>query len=201
METVKLLYIDDSIDSYISQYLDEEYVYEGLNIEYLERTFNTKDTYESLLEDSSTHYADIIIIDSMLFENANLQNYKLTGEEFQIILKKVFPFKEVIVVTQNDIDEEYKAIKKFDTSADSDSKTFFTEKWKPILDEAVERVKLCRKLLKRIKEKNYLETYFFEELQQSLQGENIYSKLTVDHIDELIDKFEEIKNAYENKGL
>lgn len=193
METIKLLYVDDNTDPYISQYLYEEYAYEGVNIEYQQRQFEAEDTYENLLSDKDVHSADIIIIDSMLFENANLSNQKLTGEEFEIILRKVFPFKEVIVVTQNDVDEDCRVIKKFDTSAGGSSNDFFEKEWKPVLDKVVERVKLCRKLLKRMEEKNYVEQYFFEEIQQSLQGESGYDKLTVADIDRLIAAFEEMK--------
>ena len=199
METIKILYIDDNMDPYISQYLYEEYGYEGVNIEYLQRPFETEDTYESLLSDKDVHSADIIIIDSLLFENANLSNQKLAGEEFEIILRKVFPFKEVVVVTQNDVDEEYKVIKKFDTSSGDSSIVFFKKEWKPVLDKAVEKVKLYRKLLKRIEDKNYVEKYFFEEIQHSLQGESGYDKLTVADIDRLISAFEEIKREYDNK--
>ena len=199
METIKMLYIDDNADAYISQYLYEEYKCSGVKIEYLQRSFEAMDTYESLLSDKDVHSADIIIIDSVLFENANLSNQKLTGEEFEIIIRKVFPFKEVVVVTQNDIDEEYKVIKKFDTSSGDDSKEFFEREWKPILDNAIERVKLCRKLLKRIEEKNYVEKYFFEEIQQSLQGQSGYDNLTVADVDRLIVAFEGIRREYDNK--
>lgn len=199
METIKLLYIDDNADPYISQYLYEEYGYEGVNIEYLQRPFEAEDTYESLLSDKYVHSSDIIIIDSVLFENANLSNQKLTGEEFKIILRKVFPFKEVIVVTQNDIDEDYRVIKKFDTSSGENSENFFEKEWKPILDMAVESINLCRKLLNRIEEKNYVEKYFFEEIQQSLQGESGYDKLTVADVDRLIAAFEDIKREYDNE--
>ena len=48
METIKLLYVDDNTDPYISQYLYEEYGYEGVSIEYLQRPFEPEDTYESL---------------------------------------------------------------------------------------------------------------------------------------------------------
>lgn len=199
MESVKLLYVDDNEDKYISQYLDEEYGYTDVNIEYLERQFNAEDSYESLLSYKDVHSADIIIIDSLLFENANLSNQKLTGEEFEIILRKVFPFKEVIVVTQNNIDENYKVIKKFDTSSGVNSKDFFEKEWKPLLDKAVERVILYRKVLKRIEQKNYVEKFFFEEIQQSIQGESEYDKLTVADIDKLISAFEDVKKKYDNK--
>jgi len=199
METIKLLYVDDNVDPFISQYLYEEYQYEGLKIEYLQRTFLAEDTYESLLSDNIVHSADVIIIDSLLFENSNLSNQKLAGEEFEIILRKVFPFKEVIVVTQNDIDEQYRVIRKFDTSSGEECKAFFETEWKPVLDKAIENIRLCRKVLKRIEEKNYVERYFLEEIQQSLQGESGYDKLTVADIDRLIAAFEGIKKDYDNK--
>ena len=197
MESVKILYIDDNTDAYITRYLCEEYRYNGVKIECYQRSFESKDTYESLLNDKAVHFADIIIIDSLLFENANLSNQKLTGEEFEIILRKVFPFKEVIVVTQNDIDEDYRVIKKFDTSSGGNCNSFFEREWKPLLDRAVEKIELCRKLLKRIEEKDYVEKYFFEEIQQSLQGESGYDKLTVADIDRLIVAFEGIKENYD----
>jgi len=199
MEKINMLYIDDNADAYISQYLYEEYECQGVDVEYMQRSFDPEDTYESLLTDRDVHTADIIIIDSVLFENANLSNQKLTGEEFEIILRRVFPFKEVIVVTQNDIDEEYKVIKKYDTSSGVSSKVFFEKEWKTVLDESIGRVIICRKLLKRIEEKNYVEKYFFEEIQQSLQGTSGYDKLTVADIDRLIAAFEGVKKEYDNK--
>ena len=199
MVNIKVLYIDDNVDPYISQYLYDEYNYKDVNIEYCQRTFESEDTYESLLNDRDVHLADIIIIDSLLFENANLSNQKLSGEEFEIILRKVFPFKEVIVVTQNDIGKEYKVIKKYNTRSGDSSEQFFEKEWKPILDNAVENVKLYRKILKRIEEKNYVEKYFFEELQQSIQGESEYDKLTVADVDRIITLFEEIKREYDNE--
>ena len=62
METIKLLYVDDNTDPYVSQYLYEEYGYEGVSIEYLQRPFEPEDTYESLLSDRDVHFADIILI-------------------------------------------------------------------------------------------------------------------------------------------
>lgn len=199
METIKILYIDDNTDPYISRYLYEEYCYQDVSIEYLQRPFEAEDTYERLLTDKNVRSADIIIIDSLLFENANSSNQKLAGEEFEILLRKVFPFKEVIVVTQNDIDEECDVIKKFDTSSGKSSKDFFAKEWQPVLNKAVERVKLYRRLLKRIEKKNYVERYFFEEIQQSLQGESGYDNLTVADVDRLIVAFEELKREYDNK--
>ena len=197
METIRILYVDDNADNYISEYLSEQYECEGMVKEYDERPFDAEDSYETLLQDSKLHIADIIIIDSVLFENANLTNEKLAGEEFEIILKKVFPFKEVIVVSQNDFDDEYQIIKKYDSSSKVDKQQFFEENWKSILDGAVSKVVLYRKILKRIEEKNYVERYFLEGMQQSIVGESGYDKLTVEDIDKLIVAFESVRKEYD----
>lgn len=47
MENIKLLYIDDNADVYISQYLYEEYKYQDVKIEYLQRSFEAEDKFET----------------------------------------------------------------------------------------------------------------------------------------------------------
>lgn len=49
----------------------------------------------------------MIFIDSQLFQNNTASNGKYTGEQFKLILKKIFPYIEVIVITQNEIPEEF----------------------------------------------------------------------------------------------
>lgn len=193
------MYIDDNTDPYISEYLYENYKKDDVYTEYTQREFKCSDTYESMLNDALVQSADVIIIDSMLFENANSLNEKLSGEEFGIILRKVFPFKEVIVVTQKDISEEWGVIKKYVSLSGESSEHFFDANWKPLMDKAIDNILLYRKLLKRIEEKNYVEKYLFEEIQQSLQGEAGYEKLTVADIDKLVEAFESVKKGYENK--
>lgn len=197
MDTIRILYVDDNTDNFISEYLSEQYMCENMEKEYDERPFSSEDSYETLLNDKKLHLADILIIDSVLFENASVINEKLAGEEFEVILKKVFPFKEVIVVSQNDFDDEYQIIKKYDSSSRGDKQQFFEENWKPILDSAVNKVVLYRKILKRIEEKNYVEKYFLEGMQQSIVGESGYDKLTVEDIDKLITAFESVRKDYD----
>lgn len=48
--------------------------------------FNSEEGYESLINNTEVRTANIIFIDSKLFENRNT-NGKFTGEEFKIILK------------------------------------------------------------------------------------------------------------------
>ena len=73
---------------------------------------------------------------------------------------------------------------------------------KTILNNVYMDLRVKKPVFKRTKtamEKNYVEKYFFEEIQQSLQGESGYDKLTVADVDRLIAAFEEIKREYDNK--
>ena len=106
MTTLKILYIDDHPEAALSKYLDN-YKNSNCEIEYSDIEFNPDEGYESLINDPDVKSANIIFIDSKLFENRNAIAGKFTGEEFKIILRKYFPFIEVIVITQNEIAQEY----------------------------------------------------------------------------------------------
>lgn len=195
MEPVKVLYIDDHIDLYVSRYLSNKYKF------YQELTFDMGSTYESLLREEKVHWAEIIVIDSVLFENAYQKNQKMKGEEFKLILRRVSPFKEVIVVTQNEIPDGYKFLKKFEASAygPEDEDNFFENEWKPTLDQATDCIILCRKVFQSIETKNYVDDYLMQSIQQSLEGKDEYDGLTVTDIDNIVEAFEEVKKAYANR--
>ena len=199
MREINILYVDDNTDPYISQYLLDNYKKENVSIAYKELKFEVTDTYESMLNNVLIRSADVVIIDSVLFENSKLANEKLSGEEFGIILKKIFPYKEFIVVTQNEPNSEFKIIKKYDTSSKTSKEEFFEKQWKPSLDRAIENILTVHKIVTRIQEKNYIEKYLFEEIQQSLLGETSYQNLTVEDIDKLVEAFENVRKVYEDK--
>ena len=112
METVIILYIDDKIDLYVSKYLNS-YSQKGVEYQYLELKFEKDTSYENLLEKEDVQKADILILDSMLFENSSAKNNKITGEELGFIIKKIFPFKEIIIVTQYEEKLEYNVLNKY----------------------------------------------------------------------------------------
>ena len=93
MENFSLVYIDDTPDTILSRYLD------GLNSVYSEKgyvikssdiLFKAEDDYSSLLKDERIQTANILIIDSMLFENKTAKDGKFTGEEFKFVLQKFY---------------------------------------------------------------------------------------------------------------
>lgn len=198
MEIIKICYVDDDIDLYASKYLRDDYSNENVQIIYKQSPFLDEDTYESLLRKDEVKGADVLIIDSKLFKNANIGNDKLSGEEFSIIIRKIFPYKEVMVITQNDVDGDYTIFKKYDSSTGGEAKTFFVDQWKPVLDKAIIKILACRKWLKQIEEKNYVEKYLMEQIQSSLEGNAEYGGLTVKDIDKLVEAFESVKGKYGN---
>ena len=91
MENLKIIYIDDYPETSLSKYL-VKYKNSSCNVESLDIKFNPDAGYESLINNSDVKSANIIFIDSKLFENRTAIAGKFTGEEFKIILKKYFPF-------------------------------------------------------------------------------------------------------------
>lgn len=87
MEQIKILYIDDKPDTDLDKYLDKYYKNENYSIEYDLIQFNPNDGYESLLQDTRVQTANVILIDSWLFQNKTAVSGKFTGEEFKMVLQ------------------------------------------------------------------------------------------------------------------
>ena len=92
MERFNILYIDDSPEAGLERYLDKEYTHEEYETEYADIIFDPNNGYESLIRDPKVQSANVIFIDSRLFENRTVTAGKFSGEEFKIILKKYYPF-------------------------------------------------------------------------------------------------------------
>ena len=107
-EKINLVYIDDDRDEAISAYLEECYRNDMYDIKYTEIEFDGDNGYESLLDSPDVASANVILIDSRLFENDRIKSKgKFSGEEFRMILRKVFPFIEVLVISQNGENKEF----------------------------------------------------------------------------------------------
>ena len=89
-EKINIVYVDDNHDTILGKYLDKEYSNCDYVTIYEEVTFDTSAGYESLLQDTRVIHANIVIIDSRLFENSTVSGSKFTGEEFKLILKKFY---------------------------------------------------------------------------------------------------------------
>lgn len=195
MEKYSLVYIDDNPDTALTRYLDEEFKSDNYEIVCSEIIFKPEDGYETLLSDQRVSSANIILIDSWLFENRTAANVKFTGEEFKLILKKLFPFIEVIVITQNGTDSEIQKIAKYDKSFGESASEYYASKLPTIINKAVSDIKQYRILADLVKKNDIWEDVLKDKVIATLKGTNTYDKLTKEDIDSLILAFKEIQES------
>lgn len=197
MELITMLYVDDKIDLYVSKYLNS-YSNDKAEYKYSELKFENKYSYEDLLENDEIQKADILFLDSMLFENGNVQDNKIAGEELGLIIKKNFPFKEIIVITQYQDKMEYSTLKKYNSNTyPYDEELYFQNNWNKEIVNATRNIILNRNILKNISLKKYVEKFLFEKMENSINGVSNYDNLTKKDIDNLINAFEEMRKNYE----
>jgi len=196
MDTITILYIDNDIDSYTSQYLRESLDIDNIKKNYNEHKFTSEETYESLISYDKVKTADLIIIDSKLFDNATVKKGKFTGEEFKLILKKVLPYKEVIVVTQNEPPKEYQVLLKYRSDKKSDHTQFFNEKWLPVIKNAIKSVLEYKNLVHKIENNKNIDKHFIENIIMTLEGSYEYDLLKSEDITKLITTFKELEAKY-----
>ena len=198
MKQIEMLYVDDKIDLYVSQYL-RSYSKDNITYKYSEFKFSSKHSYENLLECEDVKKADILFLDSMLFENRDVVNNRISGEELGLIIKKIFPFKEILVITQYQEKTDYSALRKYNSSTypNIDLEEFFRENWEKEIVNATNNIILNRNILNNISSKHYVEKYLFEKMENSINGTSSYDDLTKEDVDCLIDTFEEMRKLYE----
>lgn len=195
MEEYNLLYIDDDIDSQLSEYLDKDLknaLQSDIVLNISEHEFKPAEGYKSLLENPQVATANIILIDSRLFENNSATDGKFSGEEFKIILKKQFPFIEVVVITQNGEDDSVKTIAKFNPKCGLAAKEYYDYILPDIIKHAIEQVKIYRNLAIRFKSNDSWEPIIKERVLGSLNGTAAYDSLTAADIDKLVLAFQEM---------
>lgn len=197
MENIKILYIDDSPETALSKYLDT-YTHEECSIEYSDIVFKPEEGYESLINNSEVHSANIVFIDSRLFENRNASMGKFTGEEFKMILKKYFPFIEVIVVTQNEIEDAYETIAKYSPRNDITAEQYYAKVLPNKLKYAIRNICEFRKIASLMKRNTNWEGVLIEKILNSLSGYGTYDELTKDDIDKVIIAFKELQEKFDD---
>ena len=201
METINMVYVDDKLDLYVSEYLSslssDEYLYKKEEIE-----FSKEDSYESMLSIEEIRTADILFLDSMLFENNRVNGNKLSGEELGFIIKKIFPYKEILVITQYQEKSEFSSLKKYNSKTFGRSPAkFFKEHWEETILEASHNIVQNRKILEKLSSENYVEKMLLEKLEATMSGQVDYENLTKKDVDKLIESFEEMRRIYDKDRL
>lgn len=192
-DVIVLLYIDDRPETSLSKYLDEEYAHEKYTTQYVDICFKPQDGYESLLTNSKVKSADVIFVDSRLFENRTAVQGKFTGEEFKFVLKKIFPYKEVIVITQNGTDGEIDMIAKYDINSEIPSAEYYSEQLKDKIDTAIANIEQYWLLYERMNENHNWDAVLKDKVIATLTGTDAYDELTKTDIDTLVLAFKEIR--------
>ena len=197
IKKLNILYIDDNIDPFIAEYLMEEYKYQDVEIEYGEILFNNDNNYETLLNDIKIRLANIIVMDSALFQESKVTNL-FTGEEFKIILKKYFPFIEVIIISQNQDISHFGIIEKFKESKreKKGSNEYYNETLKPLLDASIENMKILKNILKKLNKNENLNKILKNKIENSMSGIVEYDELTSKDIDNLIEEFKKLEKRF-----
>lgn len=193
-EKINLVYIDDDRDEAISAYLEEDYKSDKYDVEYYEIEFEGDKGYESLLDSPEVASANVILIDSRLFENDRIQNKgKFSGEEFRMILRKVFPFIEVLVISQNGENKDFEIIPKYRSGSSETSTEYYERVLKNKIDECIRRVITFRNISKKLENNKEIEKFLVEKTVDSLNGINDYEDLSKEDIDKLIAAFQSME--------
>ena len=195
-DTIVLLYIDDRPETSLSKYLDEEYSHEKYTTQYADIWFKPQDGYESLLTNPKVKSADVIFVDSRLFENRTAIQGKFTGEEFKFVLKKISPYKEVIVITQNGTDGEIDMIAKYDTNSEITSTEYYSVQLKDKIDAAIANIEQYWLLYEKMNENNNWDAVLKDKVVATLTGNDAYDELTKSDIDTLVLAFKEIREKF-----
>ena len=204
MENINIVYVDDNPDIYLNLFL-ESYKEEGIKINYSSIIFEQDDSYKTLLENQVIRDANIVFIDSRLFENRGVGSV-LSGEEFKLIIKKIFPYIEVIVISQKAIGEDFQTIAKYDLTSyvnDVDdiqelAFDFYSREIIPLIKEKIQNVIEFRKILERIQnEKIEIDKYLVENIENSIKGIDEYDQLSSKDLDKVIKAFQSFVSKIE----
>lgn len=204
ISSVKIIYIDDNMDSILSRFLNKIYKKRLYTLDderiikkdYDEILFDNKNGYEVLFKDQAISSANIILIDNHLFEEYSATTGKFSGKQFKIILRKLFPFIEVIIITQDPNLKGDNIIKKFSGKDTNDANKYYEDNLIPVLDMAIKRIVEFEELADDLRKSDNVDKALKDKVLESIEGNNLYDELTKSDIDELIRSFKELKDEY-----
>ncbi len=204
---INIVYIDDINDEILSQYMNQEYCATpfkrsaDIQIEknYSEIRFQGVNGYEALFQDVVVKSANVILIDNHLFEEHTIGSGRFSGKQFKVILRKLLPYVEVIIVTQDETLPGENVVHKFSIRQESSPSRYYWKHLAPCLDSAIKEVLYFEDLAEDLTQSQDVEKCLIDEVLNSLQGDNSYDALSKEDIDTLIRAFKEIQADYECK--
>jgi len=205
---IKIVYIDDNIDEILSRYISQVYCatqYIDINNNcrisktFEEVEFNGEQGYEGLLNNPQILSANVILVDNHLFEERLQGQSRFSGKQFKIMLRKLLPFVEVLIITQDEQLESDTIILKYSNRHSDDSDMYYQNKLGKALDTAIREVLIYELLANDLRKSPDVEKALIDKILQSLQGNGAYNELTKADVDELITSFKELKEKYEHQ--
>lgn len=202
-KNINIVYIDVNSDEILSRYMNSGYCAipfqrsdnTQINKVYKEIRFCGDEGYELLLQNATVKAANVILIDNHLFEECTIGTSRFSGKQFKIILRKILPYVEVIVITQDKTLAGENVISKFSGSNVEDAPKYYKENLAPCLDKAIKEVLDFENLADDLIQSKDVEKFLIDKVLNSLQGDDSYDTLSKSDIDNLICSFREIKDA------
>ena len=204
MPEIRIVYVDDQIDEILSRYISRIYcanayvnqsLKQSMSKVYEEVKFEGEQGYESLLHNAKIRSANVILIDNHLFEERSAGSGKFSGKQFKVILRKLLPFVEVLIITQDEHLVGNNIIHKFSGRHGEDPDSYYKKHLDNVLDDALKEVLEFEFLADDLKQSADVEKILVERILQSLQGDDSYDALTKADIDSLISSFKELRGS------
>lgn len=209
MAEIRIVYVDDQNDEILSKYVSQVYCSQqyiphpgdpAVNKIYNEIKFDGAKGYEDLIQDIRIRSANVVLIDNHLFEERTATG-KFSGKQFKIILRKLFPFIEVIIITQDATLVGENVIRKFSDRHGNNPDVYYDTELAPLLDAAIMEVLDFEVLADDLVQSTDVEKMLIDKIVNSLKGDNSYDSLTKSDIDNLIASFKELKDGCSNERL
>ena len=210
MMQVRLVYVDDSVDTALSEYLDERanddlrehHNMQDVVLTYTEVRYDPSQGFRSLLQNRLVQNANVIIMDSKLFETSTPQKGMLSGETFRVLLRRYYPFIEVIMITQNterDVPGMGMVHKHYWRDS-VDSNEYYENHLLPRIASAIRNIMTYRLQFERLEEE-LNDKAVLEKVSNSIEGLELYDELSKTDIDELVSAFKALSEAIEHDAI
>ena len=116
-----------------------------------------------------------------------------TDREGEIILKKYFPFIEVIVITQNEIAPGYETSSKYDPKSKMTPEEYYGKELPVLLEQCVRNIFEVRKITAELQKNTSWEKVMVEKIVNSVNGQGKFDEFTKKDIDDVIKMFQELQ--------
>jgi len=202
MNHINILYIDDDIQSQLSRFLDvhlykilaDDMKQNGYTLLSRDLSYNNL-AYEEVLNDDRLKSSDILIIDSALFDNADAGD-KITGELLRMVIKKTFPYKQCIIISQNDsiVDNNIGILKYRRFPYDDDNKfiDYYKKILLPQLKESISETLFYKQMIGKLDVTKSIDSKTVDDMKALLVGDIEFSELKKEDINLVISKFKEL---------